>query len=166
MSAAARDLAGAAIGVGVLGVGPVAALIVADEVEHFRCGIGCVLAKDPATGKFLVDRTISQKSSEPASEIEPRLEVGDTLLRVDETWLHPKLSVQEVSSLIRGQQGTSVRLLVIKKNDSNPALITIARRRLAGSKTELLGALWQVRQSRHERANPHSLVADELAWYL
>lgn len=143
MSSAARDLAGAAIGLGVLGVGPVAAMIVADEVEHFRCGIGCVLIKSQA-GKFVVERTISKKSSDQAVESEGRLDEGDTILRIDDAWLHPHFSLQEVSSLIRGKEGTFVRLLVIKKNDSLPALLSIARRRLAGSKTELLGALWQV----------------------
>ena len=146
MSSTARDLAGAAIGLGVFGVGPVAALIVADEVEHFRCGIGCVLVKIDESGKFVVERTIAHKISEASNDdVEGRLDVGDTILRVDDTWLHAQHTLQEVTSLIRGKEGTFVRLLVIKKDDNLPALISIARRRLAGSKTEMLGALWQVR---------------------
>jgi C-terminal processing protease CtpA/Prc len=140
-----RDLAGAAIGAGVIGVAPVAALIVADEVEHFRCGIGCVLTKDPSTGKFIVDSIISQKSPDSPSDADNRLDEGDTILKIEDTWLHFHHSIQEVSSMIRGKEGTAVRLLVIKRNKSNPALVSIVRRRLAGSKTEMLGALWQAR---------------------
>ncbi len=144
MSSAARDLAGAAIGVGVLGVAPVAALIVADEVEHFRCGIGCVLVKEQPAGKFIVGRIISQKSPDSPSETDNHLEEGDTILKIDDTWLHAHHSIQEASSLIRGREGTAVRLMVVKRNEFTPALVSIVRRRLAGSKTEMLGALWQV----------------------
>ena len=144
MSAVTRDLAGAAIGAGVLGVAPVAALIVADEVEHFRCGIGCVLTKDQTTGKFMVDRIISRRSPDAPSEAKNRrLDEGDTILKIEDTWLHFNHSIQEVSSLIRGKEGTAVRLLVVKRSELNPALVSIVRRRLAGSKTEMLGALWQ-----------------------
>ncbi len=122
---------------------PVAALIVADEVEHFRCGIGCVITKDQLTGKFTVDRMITQKCND-SSEVDNYLDEGDTILKIEDTWLHSHHSIQEVSSLIRGKEGTAVRLLVVKRNEYNPTLLTITRRRLAGSKTEMLGALWQV----------------------
>jgi C-terminal processing protease CtpA/Prc len=145
MSAVTRDLAGAAIGVGVIGVAPVAALILADEVEHFRCGIGCVIVKDESTGKFIVDRMVSQKSPDSPNKLNNHLDEGDTILKIEDTWLHSHHSVQDVSSLIRGKEGTAVRLLVVKTNERTPALVSITRRRLAGSKTEMLGALWQAR---------------------
>jgi C-terminal processing protease CtpA/Prc len=141
-TSAVRDFAGAAIGIGVLGVAPVAAMIVADEVEHFRCGIGCVLQREAVTGRFVVERAMR---SQPKSCDEDELEEGDLILRVADTWLKAHHSLQDVSALIRGREGTILNLLVLKPDSYTPISVSMVRRRLPGAKTEMLGALWQVR---------------------
>lgn len=52
------------------------------------------------------------------------------------------MSVGEVSGLIRGKEGSLVFILV-RKADGRVKKVRLVRQRQPGSKTELLGALWQ-----------------------
>lgn len=71
------------------------------------------------------------------------VEEGDEVLRVDGFHVvRGSTSVDEVSSHIRGKEG-SIVTMVVRKPSGEVRTIRLVRARLPGHKTELLGALWQ-----------------------
>lgn len=118
----------------LMGVG-VATLLAADEIEHHRCGIACVL-EDTPSGGLAFQRIIRGGAADNTA-----LEEGDVLLEVDGHSVDG-LGVAGASDYIRGKEGSYVVLKVAKRSGA-VTMISLQRQRVPGSKAELLGALWQ-----------------------
>jgi hypothetical protein len=70
--------------------------------------------------------------------------------QIDDKNVHG-MSVGEVSGLIRGKEGSLV-FIVVRKADGRVRKVRLVRQRQPGSKTELLGALWQSHSSSSKSA--------------
>mmetsp|Transcript_9690 Transcript_9690/g.24009 ORF Transcript_9690/g.24009 Transcript_9690/m.24009 type:complete len:318 (-) Transcript_9690:3630-4583(-) len=121
-----------------MGVGAVASLLVADEVEHHRCGIGCVLESNHSTGGVYFSKIVRGGTAAVSG-----IQEGDEIVQVDRTPLvKGRDTVDSVSGYIRGKEG-SVVTICVRKPWGKVVSVRLVRQRLPGSKAELLGALWQ-----------------------
>lgn len=80
---------------------------------------------------------------------------GDEFLQIDSTRVQG-MSLDDVSGLIRGKEG-SVVMVIVRKVDGSVRTVRMVRQRLPGSKTEMLGALWQKQGESPNSKGTHSL---------
>mmetsp|Transcript_26564 Transcript_26564/g.41580 ORF Transcript_26564/g.41580 Transcript_26564/m.41580 type:complete len:277 (+) Transcript_26564:453-1283(+) len=119
-----------------MGVGAVTTMLFLDEVEHHRCGIGCIL-EDSAEGEIYIKAIMKGGTADNTAVHE-----GDVIERVDDHVVHRGMTVAQVSHFVRGKEG-SVVTLWIRRPGGDRLTVRLLRQRVPGSKAEMLGMLWQ-----------------------
>mmetsp|Transcript_45974 Transcript_45974/g.111924 ORF Transcript_45974/g.111924 Transcript_45974/m.111924 type:complete len:254 (-) Transcript_45974:155-916(-) len=133
-----------------MGVGAVAGHLLAEEVEHYRCGIGVILESDQE-GRTRIGGLIKGGTG-----FNSDLEHSDELLAVDQHVVERGMRIEDVAAYIRGKEG-SILTLVVRKRGGMIATVKLVRQRLPGAKAEMLGALWQSPTSGKKPKGPISI---------
>ncbi len=103
-----------------------------DELRGHFGGIGAYLGRDEQ-GRMAV--TVMRDRPAARAGVQDK----DVLLAVDDTEIAPAMTVEEVVALIRGEEGTEVRLKLLRPPAADPFTVTVKRERV-----ETPSAEWRV----------------------
>lgn len=90
-------------------------------------GVGLFLARDQATGEFMLRRTFPNS---PAAKA--KLPLNTILYRVDGVFVQPK-TINEVSKLVQGPEGTKVFLEFVDPVTRQMSQVSITRAKFANN---------------------------------
>lgn len=88
-------------------------------------GIGATVSKDPDTGLVYIVKPLPDS---PA--LEAGLQSGDTFIEVDGTEITKDMELEEVVKMIRGKEGSKVRLKMYRSGDSDYRTFEVDRRKV------------------------------------
>lgn len=103
-------------------VEPVQARLDSDDLAGTYGGIGSYLTRNE-------DGELALEPFEDSPAAEAGILIGDILLRVDDTEITPEMSLDEIVSIVRGPEGSTVRLQV-RTGDNAPRELDVTRREI------------------------------------